>query len=59
MEGTFIVKFSFNNSYQISIQMAPYEALYGKKCRSPICRDDVDERKLLGFEIILHIVDKV
>jgi transposase InsO family protein len=32
-----LAKFSYNNSYQSSIQMAPFEALYGRKCRSPIC----------------------
>ena len=32
-----LVEFSYNNIYQASIQMAPYEALYGKPCRSPIC----------------------
>jgi hypothetical protein len=30
-------EFSYNNSYQSSIQMAPFEALYGRKCQSPIC----------------------
>ena len=32
-----LVEFSYNNSYQASIQMAPYEALYGRPCRSPLC----------------------
>ena len=32
-----LVEFSYNNSYHGSILMAPYEALYGQKCRSPIC----------------------
>jgi transposase InsO family protein len=32
-----LVEFSYNNSYQSSIKMAPFEALYGRKCRSPIC----------------------
>ena len=47
-----LVEFSYNNSYHSSIQMAPYEALYGKKCRNPSCWDDVGERKLLGPEMI-------
>ncbi|WRX25666.1 Reverse transcriptase domain - like 10 [Theobroma cacao] len=37
-------KFAYNNNYQSSIQMAPFEALYGRKCRSPLCWDDVGER---------------
>ena len=32
-----LVEFAYNNNYQASIQMAPYEALYGRLCRSPIC----------------------
>ena len=32
-----LVEFTYNNSYQVSIQMAPYKALYGRPCRSPIC----------------------
>jgi len=32
-----LIEFSYNNSYHSSIQMAPYEALYGQKCRSPLC----------------------
>jgi hypothetical protein len=39
--------------------MAPYEALYGRKCRSPICWDDIGERKILGPEIVQHTVDKI
>ena len=48
-----------NDSYQASIQMAPYKALYGKKCRSPIYWDDVGERKLLVLEIVQQVVDKI
>ncbi|KAL4179041.1 hypothetical protein AMTRI_Chr01g131240 [Amborella trichopoda] len=47
-----LIEFAYNNSFQASIQMAPYEALYGRKCRSPICWDEVGERKLLGPEIV-------
>ena len=54
-----LVEFSYNNNYQASIQMVPYEALYGRKCRSPVCWDDIGERKLLGPELILQIVEKV
>ena len=46
-----LVEFSYNNNFQTSIGMTPYEALYGKKCRSPICWDDVGERKLLGSDL--------
>ena len=54
-----LVEFAYNNSYQASIQMAPFEALYGRNCRSPICWDDVAERKLLGLEIVQQTIDKI
>ena len=47
-----LVEFAYNNSYHSSIQMAPYEALYGRKCRSPVYWDEVGERKILGAERI-------
>lgn len=43
-----LVEFSYNNSYQASIQMAPFKALYGRQCKSPIGRFEVREPKLLG-----------
>ncbi|XP_027171567.1 uncharacterized protein LOC113771150 [Coffea eugenioides] len=42
-----LVEFAYNNSYQASIQMAPYEALYGRRCRSPIHWDEVGENKIV------------
>ena len=54
-----LVEFAYNNSYQASIKAAPYEALYGRKCRSPICWDDVGERRLLGPEIVQQTIDKI
>ncbi|GJR12072.1 putative reverse transcriptase domain-containing protein [Tanacetum coccineum] len=38
-----LVKFSYNNSYYASIKAAPFEALYGRKCRSPVCWTEVGE----------------
>nr|CAN77179.1 hypothetical protein VITISV_006672 [Vitis vinifera] len=54
-----LVEFAYNNSFQASIGMLPFEALYGRKCRSPICWNDVGERKLLGPELVQLIVEKV
>ena len=44
-----LVEFAYN---QASIGMAPYQALYGRKCRSLICWDGMGERKLLGLELV-------
>ena len=47
-----LMKFVYNNSYQSSIGMAPFEALYGRKCRTPVCWDEVGERRLIGLELV-------
>ena len=54
-----LIKFFYNNSYHSSIQMAPFEALYGRKCRSPVYWDEVGERKLLGPQLIQKDADNI
>ena len=58
-EHLMYIEFSYNNSYHASIGMAPYEALYGRKCRSPICWDDVNKSLNLGPEMIEETTEKV
>ncbi|KAI3672432.1 hypothetical protein L6452_38520 [Arctium lappa] len=45
-----LIEFAYNNSYHSSIKAAPFEALYGRKCRTPICWADIGERQLAGPE---------
>ena len=59
MKHLLLVEFAYNNSYQASIGMAPYEALYGKKCRTPICWDKVKECKLNDVELIEITLKKI
>ena len=47
-----LVEFSYNNSYQESIWMAPFEALYGKKCRTPLNWVEVGDRGYFGLDFI-------
>ncbi|XP_060209835.1 uncharacterized protein LOC132636820 [Lycium barbarum] len=54
-----LIEFAYNNSYQSSIGMPPYEALYGRKCRTPLCWSEVGERKLVGPEIVQRTENKV
>ena len=54
-----LVEFAYNNSFQASIGMAPYEALYGRKCRTPICWDEVGERKINDMELIEISLEKI
>ncbi|XP_063947582.1 uncharacterized protein LOC135152053 [Daucus carota subsp. sativus] len=54
-----LVEFSYNNSYHASIGMPLYEALYGRKCRSPIYWDEVGERKVIGPELIQQTKEAV
>ena len=54
-----LMKFAYNNSYQSSISMAPFEALYGRKCRTPVCWDEVGERRLIGPGLVQTTLDKI
>ncbi|GJV66212.1 putative reverse transcriptase domain-containing protein [Tanacetum coccineum] len=54
-----LAEFSYNNSYHASIKAAPYEALYGRKCRSPVCWAEVGEAQLTGLELIQETTEKI
>ncbi|GKB46217.1 putative reverse transcriptase domain-containing protein [Tanacetum coccineum] len=54
-----LVEFSYNNSYHASIKAAPFEALYGRKCRSPICWAEVGEVQLTGPKIVQETTEKI
>ncbi|GJZ60331.1 putative reverse transcriptase domain-containing protein [Tanacetum coccineum] len=54
-----LVEFSYNNSYHASIKAAPFEALYGRKCRSPVCWTEVGDVQLTGPEIIHETTEKI
>ena len=54
-----LIEFAYNNSFYSSIGMAPYEALYGKPCRTPTCWSEVGERQLLGPEIVQQYADRI
>jgi hypothetical protein len=54
-----LVEFAYNNSFQATIGMAPYEALYGRRCRSPLYWDEVGERRILGPELVEKTVDAI
>jgi hypothetical protein len=52
-------EFSYNNSYQASLKMSPFEALYGRKCRTLLYWDQTGERQLFGPEIIQEAEEQV
>ncbi|GJS63692.1 putative reverse transcriptase domain-containing protein [Tanacetum coccineum] len=54
-----LVEFSYNNSYHASIKVAPFEALYGQKCRSPVCWSEVGDSQFISPEMIRETTEKI
>ncbi|GKA49057.1 putative reverse transcriptase domain-containing protein [Tanacetum coccineum] len=54
-----LVQFSYNNSYHFSVRCAPFEAFYGRKCRSPIMWAEVGEGQLIGPELVQETTKKI
>nr|KYP67721.1 Transposon Ty3-I Gag-Pol polyprotein [Cajanus cajan] len=54
-----LVEFTYNNSFHASIRMAPFEALYGRRCRTPLCWYQDGKSMVVGPELILQTTEKV
>ncbi|GKB58585.1 putative reverse transcriptase domain-containing protein, partial [Tanacetum coccineum] len=54
-----LVEFAYNNSYHVSIKVVPYEALYERKYRSPVCWSEVGDNQLTGPELIRDTTEKI
>jgi hypothetical protein len=52
-------EFSYNNSYQASLKMSPFQALYGRNCRTPLHWDQPDERQVFGLDILLEAEENI
>ncbi|TYH01630.1 hypothetical protein ES288_A09G074600v1 [Gossypium darwinii] len=54
-----LVEFAYNNSHQSSIKMAPYEALYGRKCRTPLYWTELNEKQIHVVDLVKETKEKV
>ena len=54
-----LVEFAYNNSYHSSVRAAPFEVLYRRKCRSPLCWDAIGEKAILGLDWVQQTVERV
>ena len=54
-----LAEFAYNNSYHTSIGMAPYETLYGRRCRTPVCWVETGEKLLLGPELVQETTNRI
>ena len=54
-----LAEFSYNNSYQASMKMAPFEALYGRRCQTPLSWSQTGERKIFGPDLVVEAEEKV
>jgi hypothetical protein len=54
-----LAEFSYNNSYQSSLKMAPFEALYGRRCRTPLNWSEAGERMLFGPDLVQDEEERV
>jgi len=54
-----LVEFAYNNGYQDSLRMSPFESLYIRKCDTPVSWDDLVDRVVLGLEFLKDMEDRV
>ena len=54
-----LLEFAYNNSYHASIDMPPFEALYGRRCKMPVCWDEAEEREPSKVELIDQAIEVV
>jgi hypothetical protein len=54
-----LVEFAYNNSYQSSIKMEPFEFLYGRPCRTPLSWDRIEDRVLVGLKVIQEMEEQM
>lgn len=53
------MEFAYNDNFQVSIQMAPYETLYGRNCKSPLYWDEVEKSNIFRPEIVQEMKEQV
>ena len=58
-EQLYLVEFAYNNSYQQSIKMAPFEVMYDRAYRTPVCWDEVSKKSITGSKLVQKLIEAV
>ena len=55
----YLVEFTYNNGYHASLKMSPFEALYGRRCKTPVSWDNIVDKVIVGPEMLKYIEEQV
>ena len=54
-----LVELAYNNVYHASLKMSPFEALYGRKCNTPVSWDNLADRAVIGSKLLKEMEDQI
>jgi hypothetical protein len=55
----YLVNVSYNNGYQASLKMSPFEELYGRKCNAPVSSDNPVDKAIIGIDLLKEMEESI